>query len=192
MSLVSIGDVLVDKGVLKAFFSCNLLECRGKCCVEGELGAPLSDTEACQLLQLPEELLRMLPEKSVKYLRRHGAVEIYQGRQYSRTIDNRECVFACIRDGITFCAIEIAFREGIFGFDKPLSCRLFPIRVRKKFGLDYLVYEEHSMCRSARKAGGECQIQLIDYVHLALESLYGADWIMSLKAFVDSSPLRHG
>ena len=192
MSLVSIGDVLVDKDVLNAFFSCDLHECRGKCCVEGELGAPLSDAEASLLLNLPEELFRMLPEKNVKYLRRHGPIELYQGRQYSRTIDNRECVFTCVRDGITFCAIEEAFREGILAFDKPLSCRLFPIRVRKKFGLDYLVYEQHSMCRSARKAGGECQVKLIDYVHLALESLYGADWIMSLKAFVDSSLPRHG
>jgi hypothetical protein len=192
MSLVSIGDVLVDKEVLTAFFSCDLHECKGKCCVEGELGAPLSDVEAEQLLDLPEELLRMLPEKNVKYLRRHGAVELYQGRQYSRTIDNRECVFTCVRDGITFCAIEIACREGIIGFDKPLSCRLFPIRVRKKFGLDYLVYEQHSMCRSARKAGGECKVQLIDYVRLALQSLYGVDWVVSLKAFVDSSSRRHG
>ena len=192
MSMVSIGDVLVDKAVFDAFFSCDLHECKGKCCVEGELGAPLSDLEASQLLHLPEELLRMLPEKNLKYFRRHGPVEIYQGRQYSRTIDNRECVFTCVRDGITFCAIEIACREGIIGFDKPFSCRLFPIRVRKKFGLDYLVYEQHSMCRSARKAGGECQIQLIDYVCLALQSMYGVDWVVSLKAFVDSFPLRHG
>ncbi|MBZ4219712.1 MAG: DUF3109 family protein [Chlorobium sp.] len=192
MSLVSIGDVLVDKEVINAFFSCDLHECKGKCCIEGELGAPLSDAEAGQLHHIPEELLRMLPEKNVKYIRRHGTVEIYQGIQYSRTIDNRECVFTCVKDGITFCAVEIAFREGIIGFDKPLSCRLFPIRVRKKFGLDYLVYEQHSMCRSARKAGGECQVQLIDYVRLALQSLYGVDWVVSLRAFVDSSALRHG
>ena len=190
MSMVSIGDVLVDKAVFDAFFSCDLHECKGKCCVEGELGAPLSDLEASQLLHLPEELLRMLPEKNLKYFRRHGPVEIYQGRQYSRTIDNRECVFTCVRDGITFCAIEIACREGIIGFDKPLSCRLFPIRVRKKFGLDYLVYEQHSMCRSARKAGGERQVKLIDYVRQALGALYGYDWIESLKAFVDSSSLK--
>lgn len=192
MSLVSVGDVLVDKEVLKAYFSCDLHECRGKCCIEGELGAPLSDAEAEQLLHLPEELLMKLPEKNVKYLRRHGSVELYQGLQYTRTIDNRECVFTCVRDGVTFCALEIAYREGSLSFDKPLSCRLFPIRVRKKFGLDYLVYEQHSMCRFARKAGGECQVQLIDYVHLALESLYGADWVVSLKAFVDSSHSRHG
>ncbi len=190
MSLVSIGDVLVEKDVFQAFFACDLHECQGRCCVEGELGAPLSEGEVLQLHDLPVELLRMLPEKSVTYLHRHGCVEVYQGRAYTRTIDNRECVFTCVRDGITVCAIEIAFRDGLLGFDKPISCRLFPIRVRKKFGLDYLVYEQHSMCRSARKGGGEQQVKLIDYVRQALGALYGYDWIESLKAFVDSSSLK--
>ena len=190
MSLVSIGDVLVDKDVLGAFFACDLHECKGRCCVEGELGAPLSDSEAARLRHLPVELLRMIPEKSVKYLHRHGSVEVYQGRQYTRTIDNRECVFTCVRDGITVCAIEIAFQDGLLNFDKPLSCQLFPIRVRKKFGLDYLVYEQHSMCRSARKAGVDRQIKLIDYVQKALSQLYGPDWMKSLKAFTHSSSMK--
>jgi hypothetical protein len=190
MSLVSIGDVLVDKEVLQAFFSCDLRECRGKCCVEGELGAPLTDREAEELLRPPEVLLNMIPEKNARYLRRHGSVEVYQGVRYTRTIDNRECLFSFVTEGITYCAIETAFRDGLISYDKPLSCRLFPIRVRKKFGLDYLVYEQHAMCRTARKAGGELRIKLIDYVSHALEALYGADWIKSLKLFVDSSSIR--
>ena len=190
MSMVSIGDVLVDKDVFQAFFSCDLHECKGTCCVEGELGAPLSESEAEKLQHPSVELLRLLPEKSVKYLNRHGSVEVYQGRQYTRTIDNRECVFTCVRDGITVCGIEIAFREGLLNFDKPISCQLFPIRVRKKFGLDYLVYEQHSMCRSARKAGAERQVKLIDYVQQALSLLYGSDWIKSLKTFIDVSPMK--
>jgi hypothetical protein len=187
MSLVSVGNVLVEKDLLNSFFSCDLHECRGACCVEGELGAPLSAAEALQLHDLPEELLRKLPEKGLRYLRRHGPVEVYQGVQYTRTIENEECVFTVVRDGITFCAIEIARREGVLGFDKPISCRLFPIRVRKKFGLDYLVYEQHSVCRTARKAGRECKVQLIDYLSPALELRYGRDWVAELKAYVDLS-----
>ena len=190
MSLVSVGDILVDKSVLESFFSCDLHECRGKCCIEGELGAPLSLAEAEELHDLPRELYDLLSEKTLHYLHRHGPVEVYQGKHYTRTIDNRECVFCCERDGITLCAIEIAFHEGSIGFDKPLSCRLFPIRVRKRFGLDYLVYEQYAMCRSGRKAGGELQVKLIDYLQQALRASYGDEWMVSLKAFVDSSPKR--
>ena len=187
MSLISIGSVLVEKEVVKAFFSCDLYDCKGACCVEGELGAPLTEAEAAQLQDLPEELLQMLPKKGLRYLEEHGSVEVYQGLQYTRTIDHNECVFTCIRDGITFCAIEIAYREGKMPFDKPISCRLFPIRVRKKFGLDYLVYEQHSMCRAARKAGRECKVQLIDCVSSALESRFGSDWLKDLKSCVNNS-----
>ncbi|MBM3162555.1 MAG: DUF3109 family protein [Chlorobi bacterium] len=189
MSLVSVGNVLIDREVLLAEFACDLEHCRGACCVEGELGAPLTPSEAMQLQALPETVVRMLPEKSVRYLRRHGAVEIYQGAPYTRTIEGRECVYACSRGGITFCAIEAGFREGLSDFDKPISCRLFPVRVRRKFGLDHLVYQQLPICRSARKLGGERRTKLVDYIGKALESAYGTEWVSSLKAFLDSSPI---
>ncbi|MBN1279095.1 MAG: DUF3109 family protein [Chlorobium sp.] len=188
MKLVSIGNVLIEPEVLHAAFVCDLRECRGACCIEGELGAPLNPAEARQLEDAPDELVRMLPEKNIRYLRRYGAVEVYQGVQYTRTIGNRECVYAFEREGITFCAVEVAFREGAISFDKPISCRLFPVRVRRKFGLDYLVYEQHQMCRSARKLGRERRIKLLDYIADALETVYGTQWIDNLKAFADSSP----
>ena len=68
MSIISIGDVLADRELLDARFTCDLRQCAGQCCIEGELGAPLSEEEAVQLTSPPEELLRMLPEKNRKYL----------------------------------------------------------------------------------------------------------------------------
>ncbi|NTV99219.1 MAG: DUF3109 family protein [Chlorobiaceae bacterium] len=190
MTMISIGDVLADQELLEARFSCDLDQCGGQCCIEGELGAPLTDREADQLMHPSEGLLRMLPEKNRKYFRRHGGVEVYQGRAYSRTVGNRECVFTRVEGGITSCAIETAFNEGICPFPKPLSCRLFPIRVRKKLGLDYLVYERHAMCRKASEKGRELNMLLVDYVSKALEELYGKDWFVGLKQFVDSSPMK--
>lgn len=188
MKLVSIGNVLIDPDLLQAEFACDLQVCRGACCVEGELGAPLRPEEALQLEEAFGQLMRMLPEKNRRSLHRYGAVEVYQGMQYTRTVEARECVFALVRDGITLCAVEVACREGLIDFEKPLSCRLFPVRVRRKFGLDHLVYERHQMCRSARNHGKERRIRLVDYIGDALESAYGAEWLESLKDFVDSSP----
>jgi hypothetical protein len=190
MTMISIGDVLADRDILEARFCCDLQQCGGRCCIEGELGAPLTGEEAEQLMHPPEELLRMLPEKNISYFRRFGGVEVYQGRAYSRTVRNRECVFSRLEGGITTCAVETAFMQGACSFAKPLSCRLFPIRVRKKFGLDYLVYERHAMCRSAAEKGRELNVLLVDYVSKALEELYGKDWFVSLKQFVDSSPMK--
>ncbi|TCD48390.1 DUF3109 family protein [Chlorobium sp. N1] len=183
MAMISVGEVLVDRDILESFFSCDLEACKGCCCVEGELGAPLTPEEARQLEHPPGELLRMLPDKEAQWIARHGTVELYQGTLYTRTVGSRECVFSLEREGITLCAVEIAYREGIIGFNKPISCRLFPIRVRKKFGLPYLVYERHSMCRSARRLGGELQKPLVDYLFAPLEELYGREWVESLAAF---------
>jgi len=188
MKLVSIGNVLIDPDVLEAEFACDLQVCRGACCVEGELGAPLKPEEALRLEKAFGELMRMLPEKNCRYLHHYGVVEVYQGIQYTRTIEGRECVFAYVRDGITLCAVEVAFRQGLIDFDKPVSCRLFPVRVRRKFGLDHLVYEQHPMCRPARNLGKERRIRLVDYISNALATAYGIEWLDSLKDFVDSSP----
>jgi hypothetical protein len=56
--------------------------------------------------------------------------------------------------------------------------------------LDYLVYEQHPMCREARQLGVERNILLVDHVGTALAELYGQEWYQSLKAFVDSSIVR--
>jgi hypothetical protein len=190
MSIVSIGEVLVDRSLLEARFCCSLESCRGACCVEGELGAPLHPREEAPLIAAVEPLRQTLPEKNLRYIRRHGCTELYQGTLYTRTVDGRDCVFVVNREGVALCAVEEAFRAGLLIENKPISCRLFPVRVRKKFGLDYLVYEQHPMCREARQLGVERNILLVDHVGTALAELYGQEWYQSLKAFVDSSIVR--
>jgi Fe-S-cluster containining protein len=178
MSIVSIGDVLVERELLDARFSCPLELCRGACCVEGELGAPIDVREQSFLQSAVESVRDKLSEKNLRYIRRHGCTEIYQGSLYTRTIEGRECVFVVNENGVALCSVESG---------KPLSCSLFPIRVRKKFGLDYLVYEQHAMCREARKKGAEQNVRLIDFVGASLVKRYGEAWYGSLKEFVDSS-----
>lgn len=187
MSIISIGDVLVDRELIDAYFCCDLEACKGACCVEGELGAPIDFREECRLKEIAGPIHGSLPQKNNRYIHQHGCTELYQGSLYTRTIDSRECVFAFQKEGVTLCAIEAASAEGIIADDKPLSCRLFPIRVRKKFGLDYLVYEQHGMCRDARAHGMLRKIRLVDYVGDALTERYGRNWYESLIAFADSS-----
>ncbi|KAA6232658.1 DUF3109 family protein [Chlorobium phaeovibrioides] len=192
MGILSVGEVLVERDILDSFFSCDLNACRGCCCVEGELGAPLSEAEATLLQHPPGEVLRMLPDANRQWIARHGTVEDYQGSLYTRTLSGRECVFALIREGVTLCALEIACNEGKTAFPKPLSCRLFPLRVRKKFGLPYLVYEQHGMCRHARLLGTEQRVPLVEYLRPHLEELYGKAWVRSLISFSDSISDPHG
>ncbi len=187
MSIVSIGEVLVDSALFDARFCCVLDSCRGACCIEGELGAPLLPEEVQPLRDTVGPLRELIAESHLRDINRHGCAELYQGDWYTRTVGGRACVFVTYRDGTALCAIEDGARQGLVSGSKPLSCRLFPIRVRKKFGLDYLVYEQHPMCRDAFREGAEKGILLIDLVGDALTELYGVSWYRALKAFVESS-----
>ncbi|WP_294343641.1 DUF3109 family protein [Prosthecochloris sp.] len=180
--MLAIDDVLIDDGIPGSFFSCDLASCKGACCVEGELGAPVLEKEAESLREIVGTLSQRLPEKNRRYIRRHGCLEIYRGSLYTRTMDGRECVFAFRDKDITLCAIEKR---------KPLSCRLFPIRIIKKFGLDYLVYERHAMCRQAVKEGIDKGVPLIDYVAEALIDRYGLTWYRRLKDLLANSPMNY-
>ena len=44
-TIIEIGDVLVSEDVVCEFFACDYAACGGACCVEGESGAPLEESE---------------------------------------------------------------------------------------------------------------------------------------------------
>ena len=180
--MFAIDDVLIDDGIPEALFRCDLDACKGACCVEGELGAPVLQKEAGSLREAASLVQNILPEKNIRYIKRNGCLETYQGDIYTRIMEGRECVFAFSDKGVTLCAIEKR---------KPFSYRLFPIRIKKKFGLDYLVYERHAMCRQAVKKGIEKGVPLVDYVGEALIDRYGLPWYGRLKDLLANSPITY-
>ena len=44
-TIIQIGDVLVSEDVVKEFFACDYAVCRGACCIEGDGGAPVLESE---------------------------------------------------------------------------------------------------------------------------------------------------
>ena len=47
--MFQLGNTLVSEELLEAHFACDLSQCKGACCVEGEAGAPLEQTEVDRL-----------------------------------------------------------------------------------------------------------------------------------------------
>ncbi|MBP6094465.1 MAG: DUF3109 family protein, partial [Cytophagaceae bacterium] len=39
--MILIDDTVISEDVADEFFVCDLTKCKGACCVEGDLGAPL-------------------------------------------------------------------------------------------------------------------------------------------------------
>ncbi len=51
--MIIVGKVLVSEPVLERKFACQILSCKGACCVQGDSGAPLETDE----LEIIEEAL---------------------------------------------------------------------------------------------------------------------------------------
>ena len=48
-SIIQIGDCLVSSEIITEYFACDYPVCRGACCVIGDSGAPLEDSEPVAL-----------------------------------------------------------------------------------------------------------------------------------------------
>ena len=43
--MIRIGDAVVSLDVIERYFCCDIADCKGACCIEGDAGAPITDEE---------------------------------------------------------------------------------------------------------------------------------------------------
>lgn len=175
--MIVIDGVLIEDEVLRAKFRCDLERCKGACCVVGELGAPVTSDEVEIIESLLGKVKPYVPEANRKTIDEKGVYEVHQGSLFLTTVDGRECVFATIDEkGIATCNLEKVYLSGESGFQKPLSCHLFPIRVRRRLGMEALVYMQIEECEAGRACGAKEKVYLYEFLAPALERKYGAAW----------------
>ena len=91
--------VILDKTVIssdleKEFFVCDLDKCKGACCVEGDLGAPLEEEELDKIDEVIPLVKEYLSDEAVEVLDAEGGYLIDEEGDYSTTtIDGKECAF---------------------------------------------------------------------------------------------------
>ncbi|MGB2959764.1 MAG: DUF3109 family protein, partial [Bacteroidota bacterium] len=90
-------------------------------------------------------------------------------------IDEKECVFVYFEDGIAKCCFERAYLDGFLSWRKPLSCHLFPVRVRNA-GQDYLHYDEIPECTGGRSRGKAEGVKLYVFLRDSLVRRFGQEW----------------
>ena len=174
-----IGEAFVDDDVARASFCCDLAVCKGACCsLAGGRGAPLEDFEVSEIDRAYPIVKKYLSERHIRTIEALGLVEGRPGDFATTCISDCECVFTCFEENIAHCAFEKAFLEGQTGWRKPLSCHLFPIRVRR-FGREFVRYEQIEECRAGRERGQKEQIMLYDFLRTSLVRKYGYSWYRS-------------
>ncbi len=179
--MIIVSNTFVDEAVTSSAFCCDLEACKGACCcLEGGRGAPLTDEEIPLIAAAFPFAKEYLDSRSLDVIDREGLVEAWEGSFATPCIDHRECVFVYFDGGIARCAFERAYAEGKTNWRKPLSCHLFPIRVRRA-GQLVLRYEQMPECLPARTDGAAAGITLVDFLKDPLIRAFGEPWYMQLR-----------
>ena len=179
--MIQVEDKIISLDVFEKHFVCDLNACKGACCVEGDSGAPLLKEE--------EKILDEIYEKVKPYMRKEGITEIENqgaavydadGDLTTPLVNNCECAFVTFENGITKCTIEKAYLDGKTEFKKPISCHLFPIRIKEYRDFDAVNYEEIKICKPACACGSKLEIPVYAFLKEPLVRKYGEEWYKEL------------
>jgi hypothetical protein len=181
--MFQLGKTIVSEDLLEKEFVCNLSACKGACCIEGDAGAPLSQEET--------EILERIYPQVKPFLRQEGidAIEA-QGTWITSDFDeletplvnHEECAYVIFDDkGTALCAIEEAYNQGLVDWKKPVSCHLYPIRVRDYSEFSAVNFHQWEICDDACSLGKELQVPVYKFVKDGLIRKFGEHWYSELE-----------
>ena len=145
----------------------------------GEAGAPVAKSEIPALERAARELKNEMREEAVEAVEERGLILGSEQDGYEITCaGDGACVFVEYdENGVAGCLIQRAFQEGRFNWEKPISCHLYPIRLRKIAGMEYANFEYiPSLCGAGCDRGEEEGIYLSHYLERAMVRRYGRSW----------------
>jgi hypothetical protein len=188
--MIAIDDVLISDDIVKSRFVCDLDACLGACCWEGEWGAPLLEEEIKIIESVWDLVLPYLSEECRKAVKKKGFGVKYGEEEVLGTplIKNGACAYL-IWDGkgIGKCAFEVAHEEGKIDFPKPISCHMYPVRVKyRKDGSQIWNYNKWSICAPACKNGKKLDVPLYKFLKGPIIRAKGEEFYAQLDACADA------
>jgi hypothetical protein len=179
--MLRIDDTIFSFDILEKKFRCDLPKCLGNCCRYGDSGAPLTAVEARTLDEIWLEVKPYLRSEGIAAIEKEGRSIIdFQRENVTPLINNAECAYTIYNDEILLCGIEKAWSEGKISFRKPLSCHLFPIRMKHYSDFKAMNYEELAICSPARNMGNEEGIYVYEFLKEPLIRAIGEEMYKEL------------
>ena len=179
--MIQVQDKIISLDIFEKHFVCDLNACKGACCVEGDSGAPLTKEEEKKLDDIYERVKPYMGEEGITEVENQGvAVYDADGDLTTTLVNGKECAFVVEENGINLCSIEKAFLEGETDFKKPISCHLFPIRIKEYRDFDAINYEELKICKPACECGSKLEIPVYAFLKEPLIRKYGEMWYKEL------------
>ncbi len=184
--MIEIDDTLITDDLKSSYFVCDLNRCKGACCVEGDLGAPLEDQELAVLDQIYPEVAPYLSKAGKMAIQEQGTyIKDHEGDFSTPTINHKECAYAIYDEkGILKCGIETAYNEKIINFRKPISCHLYPIRVNNYQQFKAINYDRWHICDPACHLGESLKMPLYKFLKIPLIRKFGKRWYQKLEEVI--------
>jgi hypothetical protein len=181
--IIQIDNKLISADVFEKHFICDISQCAGICCVLGDSGAPLEKKE--------KKILQDEYENYVSYMKPEGRQTIENeghtiidpdGDLVTPLINGKECAYSCFDDeGVCYCAIERAYLDGKTKFRKPVSCYLYPIRLKPFGEFTGLNYDVWSACDCARKKGKDENIPVFRFLKEPIIARFGKTFYKKME-----------
>jgi hypothetical protein len=179
-TIIQIGDILVSEEVALEYFACDYATCRGACCIYGDSGAPMDESELPGIERDYPLFSHEMLEAGRNAVDANGFFEIdREGDIVTPLVPGSEaCAYAHFTaDGACMCAIELC------GCRKPQSCSLYPIRVTKLTGGGLaLNLHRWDICKCAFEKGRREGIRVYQFLKGPLTRAYGEEFYAALEA----------
>lgn len=181
--MFQLGKTIVSEDIIKKDFLCNLSACKGACCIDGDAGAPLEKEEVQILKDVYPKVKPYLRKEGVEAIEQQGtSITTEDGELETPLIEGADCAYVIFDEkNVALCAIEEAYNQGDITWKKPISCHLYPVRVRDYTEFSGVNYHKWQICSDACELGKELQIPIYKFVKEALIRKFGEDWYNELE-----------
>ena len=183
MPILQLGNVLVSSDIITEMFCCDLDVCKGICCVEGDAGAPVSLEEIGAIENMVDSVWDDLSASAQSVIDRQGvAYTDGEGDLVTSIVSGKDCVFTCYENGCCLCALERSYRMGRSKLVKPISCALYPIRLKEfDTGLIGINYHRWDVCKAAVEKGKALGLPIYKFLREPLIRRFGMEWYQELE-----------
>ena len=181
--MFQLGKTIVSEDIIEKDFVCNLSSCKGACCIDGDAGAPLDENETRILKDIYPKVKPFLRQKGIDAIEKQGtSITTAFGELETPLINGADCAYVIFDDKKTaLCGIEEAYNQGEVHWKKPVSCHLYPIRVKDYSEFSAVNYDKWEICDDACSLGKELQVPVYKFVKEALIRKFGENWYNELE-----------
>ena len=94
--MIEIDNILISDEIQKIRFCCDLESCLGACCVEGDAGAPLEESEISIIEDYIEEIKPYMRKEGMEVIEKNGIFD-----------------FDTVRCGFALCVVIVGVKTDI-------------------------------------------------------------------------------